>query len=111
MVDDNSKDQVLYLCRVYVDNIEFIKQQMWRMIYYCLALFVVLFYLADFYGKRGHLEHPLFHLPYIHYEISVGYVLFIFSLFPAIVGVYFLFNFSLHLKNERVGKRGTSICI
>ncbi len=103
MVDDNSKDQVLALYHVYVDDIQFIKQQMWRMIYYCLVLFAVLFYLADFYGKRGNLEHPLFHLPYTNFEVSINHVLFISSLFVAVIGLYFLYNFSRHLKDERVG--------
>ena len=46
--------QVLTLYKVYSDSIQFGKQQMWRMMYYCSVLFAVLFYLTDYFDKRGY---------------------------------------------------------
>ena len=98
-MDDNSKEQVLSLYRVYVDNIVFIKQQMWRMIYYCLALFGVLFYLADYFDKKRQLDHIFFSWT----SVSVATVLLLFACIVVVIGLYFLWNFSSHLQAERIG--------
>jgi hypothetical protein len=110
MVDDNSKEQVLSLYRVYVDNIVFIKQQMWRMIYYCLVLFGVLFYLADYFDKKKKLGHIIFDLPcninfyfFSWTSVSVATVLLLFACIVVVIGLCFLRNFSYNLQAERVG--------
>jgi len=109
-VNDNSKEQVLSLYRVYVDNIVFIKQQMWRMLYYCLVLFGVLFYLADYFDKKRKLGHIFFDLPcninfyfFSWTSVSVATVLLLFACIVAVIGLYFLWNFSSHLQAERIG--------
>ena len=110
MEDDNNKEQVLSLYRVYVDDIVFIKQQTWRMIYYCLVLFGVLFYLTDYFHKKNRLGHTFFDLPFsidFHFftwsSVSVATVLCWFSFIIAGIGFYFLWNFSSHLQAERIG--------
>ncbi len=100
----DSNQELVMLYRVYVDDIMFIKQQMWRMIYYCSVLFGVIFYLTDYCGKKGKLEYLLFHLPRTNIGIPINYVLAFFSVMVAFIGVYILFNFNSHLRAEREGQ-------
>jgi hypothetical protein len=100
---NNSNQKVEVLYRIFVDDIMFIKQQMWRMIYYCSVLFAVIFYLADYCGKKGKLEDLLFQLPY-NISVSINHVLAIFSGIVAYIGLQFLYNFNCHLRAEREGQ-------
>ena len=89
--------QVLTLYRVYSDSIQFGKQQMWRMMYYCSVLFAVLFYLTDYFDKRGDLGHKVFNFP-----LPLNCVLATLSITVAVLGLNFLIKFNSHLTDDRV---------
>ena len=71
---------------------------MWRMMYYCSIIFAVLFYLTDYFDKRGYLGHRLFHLP-----LPLNCVLATLAITVAVLGLLLLIKFNRHLIDDRVG--------
>ena len=95
MYDDGFREEINNVCRESIDDIQFLKQQQWRIVYYCLLLFSVIFFLVRFliYDYNN---------PLIFYKKSFQWVLFVLSYGIAFIGLFFLIDIQRAIQKNRI---------
>jgi len=94
MCDDGFKKEINAVCRESLEAIQFLKQQQWRVVYYCLLLFGVLFFLIRFFVYD-------YNNPLIYYKTPFQWILAFISSVITLVGLHFQIDFQNQIKKNR----------
>ena len=94
MSDDNFREEINNVCRESIEDIQFLKQQQWRIVYYCLLLFGAIFFLVRF--LIYDCSNPL-----IHHKSSFQVILSVLSNVIAFIGLYFLIDLQKSIQKNR----------
>jgi len=94
MCDDDLRKEMDTVCRESLEDIQFLKQQQWKVVYYCLLLFGVLFFLIRFFIYD-------YNNPLIYYKTKSQWILTVISSVITFFGLYFQIDFQRTIQKNR----------
>jgi uncharacterized membrane protein YqjE len=92
MTDESFEKEISTVCSEYIDDIKYLKQQQWKVVNYCLLLYIVIFYTQTEYFIKVLSQDKYGFDNFAH----------ILSIAIALICLYFISNFQGNLQKNRI---------